>query len=253
MLNRPIPKEKLKKLKLLVLDSDGVSLPRGTDILQKEDSNFYQASIKTLKVSDKMADMLKALKKKIKVGFSSGRGLIYLQAMYGKVLGGGTFLQAENGNLSLINGKIVQHFSYTEDYFQKIGLIRSEIAKLPIKGFEPKHFILTVHALEEFPEVYDILKKYDPEQELQCMWNGEAFDIQKKNISKGAGLRAIIKYLNLEPENVIAIGDRVNDKELLEIAGIGVSADQRALPAEYYTKGDQLGGEVLVEYLLNNL
>jgi len=85
------------------------------------------------------------------------------------------------------------------------------------------------------------------------MWNGEAFDIQKKIVSKGEGLKRLMQTLKIQREETIAIGDRINDKELIEVAGIGVSADADRLKAEYWTTGEQLGGEVLVEYLLKNL
>ncbi len=253
MLNKEISKEKLNKLKMAVLDSDGVSLPRGTDILEKEGPDFYQAIIKTNKITDQLAEKISRLKMRMKVCISSGRGLIYLQSMYGKILGEGTILQAENGNLSLIEGKIIQHFDYDEKYFKKLAAIREEIKKLPIKGFEPKQFIMSVHADREIPEVYEIVRRNDPENELKVMWNGEAFDIQKKIVSKGEGLRRLMEKLKIGKEETIAIGDRINDKELIETAGIGVSADADKLKAEYWTLGEKLGGETLVDYLLENL
>ena len=253
MLNKEIPQEKLNKLKMVVLDSDGVSLPRGTDILEKEGPDFYQAEIRTNKITDGLAEKLNRLKKRMKICMSSGRSLIYLQSMYGKILGEGTILQAENGNLSLIEGKLMQHFDYNEKYFKKLAMIREEIKKLPIKGFEPKQFIMSVHADREIPGVYEIVKRNDPENELKVMWNGEAFDIQKKIVSKGEGLKRLMQTLKIQREETIAIGDRINDKELIEVAGIGVSADADRLKAEYWTTGEQLGGEVLVEYLLKNL
>ena len=252
MLNKEISKEKLNKLKMLILDSDGVCLPRGTFIVEKETKNFYEANIKTYKISDELAEMINRLKKQMKICFSSGRGLIYLQNMFGKILGQGTIIQAENGNLSLIEGRVVQHFDYDESYFKKIATIKEEIKELAIKGFEPKQFILTVHADREIPQIYKIVKRNDPENELKTMWNGEAFDIQKKIVSKGEGLKRLMEVLKIEREQTIAIGDRINDKELIEAAGIGVSADPENLKAEYWTIGEKLAGEVLVEYLLKN-
>lgn len=253
MLNKEIPKNKLNNLKMLILDSDGVCLPRGTSIRERETGDSYQANIKTYRISDKMAKMINQLKKKLRICVSSGRGLIYLQNMFGKVIGEGTITQAENGNLSLMEGKIIQHFDYNEEYFKKIATIKEEIKELPIKGFEPKQFILTVHASREIPEVYQIVKTNDSEKELTTMWNGEAFDIQKKTVSKGEGLKRLIKTLNIKKENTIAIGDRINDRELINTAGIGVSADPKNLKAEYWTEKGKLGGETLVKYLLKNI
>ncbi len=82
------------------------------------------------------------------------------------------------------------------------------------------------------------------------MWNGEAFDIQRKGVSKGESLETMLKILAIEKDEVIAIGDRINDKELLDAAGIGVSADRKVLPAKYWTIGYGLPGEALTNYLL---
>lgn len=251
MLNKDIPEEQLNNLKMVVFDSDGVAVPRGTSIFQREIEGVNEINLKVIRVSEEMKEMLQELKKNLRICFSSGRNLLHLQDMYGEVLGQGTVLQAENGNVSLLDGRIVQHFDYDEQYFKKIANIQKDIKRLAINGFEPKQFILTVHASHEIPEVYQILKEYDPEQELRCMWNGEAFDIMAKKVSKGAGLEKLLDSLGIKKEEVIAIGDRINDAELLETAGIGVSADPEALKADYWTTGEKLGGGVLARYLLD--
>ncbi|TSC55912.1 MAG: HAD-superfamily hydrolase, subfamily IIB [Parcubacteria group bacterium Greene0714_21] len=253
MLNKAIPEEQLRSLKLLVLDSDGVSVPRGTEITEQESETLYEAHIKTFRITDEFAKLLNQLKKKILVCISSGRNLVYLQSMYEKILGGGTILQAENGNLSLIDGTIAQHFFYDEKYFQTLSAMKQDILKLPIKGIEPKQFILSCHASSELKEVYEIVKLRDKNNELKVLWNGEAFDIQKKEVSKGAGLERLMEHLNITREQTIAMGDRVNDKELLKTAGIGVSADKEALPAEYWTEGEGMPGEILARYLWDHL
>ncbi len=254
VLNREIPKEHLKKIKLVVLDSDGVTVERGTSIRESETEGHWFADIKTNKISPELSEMINRLKKAgMKIMISSGRGLLYLQSMYPGIIGGGTILQAENGSMSLIDGKIVQHFEYSEDYFRKIARIKEEIKKLPVHGFEPKNFILTVHSPEEFGEVYEIIKKEDPEKELKVMWNGEAFDIQKKEINKGEGLRRVMEHLGIKEEEVLAIGDRVNDREMLDTAGIGISADIEKLKSEYWIKDEGLAGRHLLKYLVSRL
>ena len=253
MLNKKIPKEELDRIKLLVLDTDGVTIKRGTKIIEKDSEEYWSAEIKTSKISRELADMIKKLEERgLLVMISSGRSLVYLQSMYSRILGDGTILQAENGNLSMVGGKIIQHFDYSQKYFEKISRIKERIKKLPISGFEPKQFILTVHSPKEFGEVYKIVEEEDPEEELRVMWNGEAFDIQKKEISKGEGLKKIVDYMKID-DLVMAIGDRINDKELLDVADIGVSADKGNLKEEYWTTGEKMPGEQLIKYLIDNL
>lgn len=251
MLNKDIPKELLDKVELLVLDTDGVTIKRGTKITEKETNEYWSATIRTNKISDKLSEMIRQLKEKgTVVMISSGRSLVYLQSMYSKVMGD-IILQAENGNISFVDGKIIQHFFYQDEYFKKLSRIREKIKKLPINGFEPKQFILTAHSPKEFKDVYEIVREEDPEEELKVMWNGEAFDIQRKEVSKGEGLKKIKDYLKIKGL-VIAMGDRVNDRELLSIADIGVSADESKLKEGYWTVGKELPGEQLVKYLLDN-
>ncbi len=252
ILNKEIPIEKLDKIKMLVLDSDGVCVQRGTIIEEKETGSAYELQISTGLISQELAERINRLKKKIIVCISSGRSLMYLQTVYSRIIGENTILIAENGNLVLHKGNISQSFQYGVDYFHKLGIIRNNMKHLAIKGFEPKQTILTAHADKELQSVYHIVDKIDKEKELRVMWNGEAFDIQRKNVNKGMGLEKLLKVLNIQKEEVIAIGDRVNDKELLDVAGIGVSADSNALKAEYWTKdNNKLPGDILVQYLLD--
>ncbi|MCG2690345.1 HAD-IIB family hydrolase [Candidatus Parcubacteria bacterium] len=251
VLNKEIPEDKLKKLKMIVLDSDGVCVERGTNIREMEDNSSYRIELSSNMLSLDLAEKLNRLKKHLIVCISSGRSLMYLQTLYSRVLGGKSILMAENGNIILAKGKISQLFCYDDRYFEKLALIRNNLKHLDISGFEPKQFILTAHAQKEVKEVYGIVEKIDQENDLRIMWNGEAFDIQRKDISKGEGLKKIIETIGFEKENIIAIGDRLNDKELLDEAGVAVSADIEKLKAEYFTKGERLPAETLVQYLLD--
>lgn len=254
MLNKEIPSEKLKKIKILVLDSDGVTVKRGTKIIEKEKNDYMEVSIRANKISDKLAQNINKLKKKLIICVASGRGLIWLQSMYSKIIDDQTIILAENGNIALINGKLKQLFDYDAEYFTLRAKLKNEISKLPINGFEPKQIILTANCPYKMEQIPQIIKKLDTKKQIKSMWvAGEAWDIQRKDVSKWEGIKKIIKLLGLKKENTIIIGDGPNDKEMVRMAGIGVSADINDLKAEYYTTGQGLGGEILVEYLLKKL
>ena len=252
MLNQEIPKEIVANLKVLVLDSDGVCVERGTKICETEEGNYCKLVFESNKISDRLSEKINVLSKKMQIVISSGRSLIYLQSMYSKVRD--KILMAENGNLIMFPDGTIKSVSYPTYYFEKLALIKNDIKKLSISGFEPKQHILTVHCPEELQEVYAIVDKHDQEKMLKVMWNKEAFDIQDKLASKGAALEnLIVNYLGFHKDNVIAIGDRLNDKEMVEWAKVGVSADINCLPAEYFIENSNLAGEILVDYLLLNL
>jgi len=247
-MNKEISAEKLNKLMFLILDSDGVLIPRGTKISQKEKGDEFMVRFSTKVISYDLAEKIKELSKFLTIYISSGRSMIYLQAMYAR-LGNSVGLIAENGSVAFDKGYFKQLADFPYGYFDLLNAIREDIKDLPILGFEPKQFILTVHCEKELREVYEIVARHDVFKHLKVMWNGEAFDIQYHKLSKASGL----EKLEFKREEMIAIGDRVNDKEMIEYAGIGVSADKEALPAEYWVEGKNLGGEILVNYLLNKL
>ena len=254
MLNKDIPLEKLKKLKMLVLDSDGVTVERGTKIIERESKNYMEVSVRANKISDSLAKKVNKLKKKLIICLASGRGLIWLQTMYSKVIDDRMIILAENGNIALMGGRLKQLFDYDAQYFTLRAKLRNEISKLPINGFEPKQIILTANCPYKMEQIPKIINKLDKKKQIKSMWvANEAWDIQRKDTSKGEGLKKIIRLLGLKKENIIAIGDGPNDKEIVELAGIGVSADMEDLKAEYYITEKGLGGEILVNYLLKKL
>ena len=48
-------------------------------------------------------------------------------------------------------------------------------------------------------------------------------EITNKDVNKWTALEYIMKELNLDRNEIVAIGDNVNDKEMIEEAGLGVA------------------------------
>lgn len=76
-------------------------------------------------------------------------------------------------------------------------------------------------------------------------------------IDKGFALRWLAKYLNIDIEDTIAIGDNYNDEKMIQAAGLGVyvtcAADDLKVQANYVTKNDYDQGavkEVIEKYVL---
>lgn len=53
-------------------------------------------------------------------------------------------------------------------------------------------------------------------------------EITNKNVNKWNAIEFLLKELNIKPEEVIAIGDNANDKEMIEKAGVGVAMGNSA-------------------------
>ncbi len=59
---------------------------------------------------------------------------------------------------------------------------------------------------------------------VQTVWTGpQSVDVLSSGISKGSAIRKLAKHFGIPLEQVLAIGDGLNDIEMLQAAGIGVA------------------------------
>ncbi len=249
---RNIKKEELEEIKVVTFDLDGVAIPTGTEILEKQDGT--ELYIKTKQISSKLKEALKELKKYVRLNFSSGRNILYLKSLVNEIFDSKIILQAENGNITWIGNKIIHHI-YPDAYFNQLRDIKEGIKLMMerdkrIRGFEPKMFILTVHC-DEMREIPDFVKQMDPENNLYCIWTNEGYDIGSVKVSKGRGILNLAEYLNISPKQILTTGNNYNDREMLE-NGKGVSMNPERVSAEYFIEPspEKLGGEILAEFLL---
>jgi len=242
----------IENIKVVCFDCDGVTVIKGTEIKETEST----LNVKTHTLSEKLLEKLLELKKYFHITFSSGRSLLYLERMYGKVLWDNASLQGEIGIFTLINGRVIQHEAFSKEDLNLMNQMKLDIRQLSkvnqkIRGFEPKQFLITVHCWEAVPEIEEIVKKYDQKGNYYCWWNGEAYDVGLKRLNKGTGLKHLCDYLGVNIQDTIAIGNGPNDQDMVHTAGIGVTTDPEWLKADFYTTDKlHLGGEQLVEILL---
>lgn len=243
-----------KNIKAVTFDVDGVIVPVGTFLRTSLDGS--ELIMRTHKPSKEMIRIIKELKKYFWINISSGRALLFLEQMFEDILGDKVSLMAENGNFILNNGRTEQLAFYNQNYFKKIAAIRRDLKKLKAKkprsiyGFEPKQLIITIHTAKKMPEISALVGKHDQENELYCLWTGEGYDIGHKKTNKLTALKFLNKKLKIKPEQMIAVGNNLNDKEMLGF-GLGVSVDQKQVSGAYAipAKKGVLGGEILAKYL----
>lgn len=250
---KEITSKELAALKAITFDIDGVIIPTGTQLQESADGT--ELYMKSKQLSEQFIENLKELKKYLKLNFSSGRNILYLKSLVNEIFDKDVFLQAENGNISWFGGEIT-HPHYSADYFTKLKTIRERIKAMMaqgderIRGFEPKMFILTPHS-DQMEEIPNIVKEVDPKGELYCLWTNEGYDIGSKTMNKGKGIEKLAQYLRINPKEIMTTGNNYNDVEMLAI-GTGVTVDPGRAEAEYFIehKPDELGGELIVEFLL---
>ena len=246
-LNQMLKKD-LSQIKMIVLDVDGVLVPRGTKIKQVGNTTTLETKV----IAPKQIEQIKELYENgFLINISSGRGLYMLQEMFREILPF-VSLTFENGSATWYKGKIYQHvnsFKYLKDVFPKLKKVANK--NVHVKGFEPKEFIITIHCTEQVKEIEGIVKK---EKNLVTIWNGEAYDIQiKKDQTKAVGLKHAMKIFKLQKKNVMAIGDNYNDHEMLVESGVAISADKTRLEGDFYIplEGKFLPADNLMQKILS--
>ncbi|OIO51727.1 MAG: hypothetical protein CO003_02015 [Candidatus Portnoybacteria bacterium CG_4_8_14_3_um_filter_44_15] len=249
---KEITQEELDDLKVVVFDLDGVVIPVGTEL--KENQDGTELHIKSHQLSAGFINNLEKLKKHLKIGFSSGRNILYLKSLVNEIFDKRIILQAENGNITFLGGKI-NHPIYPDEYFGQLRDIKEKIKEMMksdqrIRGFEPKLFILTVHC-DEMEEIPNLVKEVAGDK-LYCLWTNEGYDIGSVEMSKGEAIKNLAKELGIKPKQIMTTGNNYNDQEMLEV-GKGVTVKPKRMAAEYFIehKKEELGGELLAEFLLD--
>jgi HAD superfamily hydrolase (TIGR01484 family) len=240
-----LTKETLQNVKMIIFDVDGVLVPRGTKI--KQDGST--TTLETKYVLTKQIDQISTLSKLgYLINISSGRGLYMLQEVFRDIL---DFISItyENGSGTWYKGRIYQHTN-SYDYLKDLYPVLKKLKHPDIKGWEPKEFIITIHCRDRVHEIENALIG---KNDLYILWNGEAYDIGVKEIqTKGQGVKEIMKIFDLKKDNILAIGDNYNDKELLEEAGVKVTADKERLLGDFciYMDDKYLPAEKLMEQII---
>ncbi len=241
-------KKKLKKIKFIILDIDGVTVPRGTKI--KQISNNMHMRIR--KIPNSEIQKIKELSKKgYIIGVNSGRGLYLLKDIFRTVLNN-LVITYENGSATWYKGKIYQHVnSHTK--INKIQLELEKIKNKNILGFEPKEFIISIHCKKPVKAIENTVNKY---KGIYWIWNGEAYDIGLKGKqTKARGLKEVMKLLKLKKHQILFVGDNYNDVSLAGKVGVVVSADKTRLKGDLYVNlhGKKFPAEQVMDIFLNEL
>lgn len=112
-----------------------------------------------------------------------------------------------------------------------------------------KHKILKLIAIDDndmdkLEAVKEELSNID-DIEMTSSWYNN-IEVMHKGVNKGEALKALIQYLNVDREEVIAFGDNYNDLPMLEFAGMGVvmenASDSVKEKADYITSKNTESG-----------
>ena len=94
---------------------------------------------------------------------------------------------------------------------------------MPYVWFQPNEVGLTpfLTKQEEFDAVNNILEEYkDQVKDVIVYEQADCFDITPNGITKKSGIENLAKMLGVLPEEMIAVGDGINDYPMFEYVGI---------------------------------
>ena len=129
--------------------------------------------------------------------------------------------------LTYQNGNVITNrdneYARVETGLVDAKLVISENMKEEIKEGAAKVIILK-HP-DEAAKIKDKLAKELGDEYEVAMSKPFFIEVNDKGISKGASLDSLCKKLELTNENVMALGDGLNDLSMIEFAGLGVAVE----------------------------
>lgn len=184
----------------------------------------------------------------IPVVLASGNTSCFMDALCRMIGTDGTFI-AENGGVfrAGYSGSLVMNGDQNA-VKAALGIVQEHFRA---RGIEPELYSpgyryadLAVARTVPVDEVRAVLAG----QPVQVLDTGYAIHLQTPGVNKGTALRALAPVMGMLPEQFLAIGDSLNDLQMIRAAGVGVALanghpDLKAV-ADYITKKEYGDGFV---------
>jgi phosphoglycolate phosphatase (TIGR01487 family) len=159
----------------------------------------------------------------VEVVLASGNAPCFMEALCKMIGTQGSFI-AENGGVFRVGytgkphvqgdqAEVLRALEILQDHYRKEGKELELFS--PTYRFADRAFARTVPA----GEVRSILRDHP----VQVLDTGYAIHLQSSGVNKGTALAALAPELGLAPADFFAIGDSVNDLQMLQAAGISAT------------------------------
>ena len=135
--------------------------------------------------------------------------------------------------------------------FEKKELVKSRVVdKEFLKSDLNVNKLLIIGNVEKIKGYWNKLDESFKSQYRYIISEDDYFEIVKKDISKGNALKKLKKYLGLRDDEVVSIGNHMNDKELIEESFVGVAVANAVEGlkevADFVTEGEYEKGVIEV-------
>ncbi len=203
-------------IKLIVFDLDNTLAEHG----------------KGIAVSD-IEKMKKLENKGIKIAIASGKPVHYLSGFMRQVGLKKPFLLGENGAV-LQEGvelppKELYILPYSKQAKESLRFVKEEIdAKLPDIWYQPN--MVGVSPFPKCEAEFDIIdtvlqENKDKLQDIQIYRHPDCFDIIPVGLDKRAGVHFLAQKLNFMRDEIVAVGDSMNDYPMFAYAGLSLGVN----------------------------
>lgn len=203
-------------IKLIVFDLDNTLAPVGKGILPE--------TIEKLKEIEKAG---------IQIAVCSGKPTFYTCGLMRQVELNNPILIGENGAVIQFGVDLpprkYEVQTYSKEAKETIRFLRGKIEEyLPHVWFQPNEVGLTPFLTQqkEFDVINKILEDYkDQVNDVIVYEQFDCFDITPNGITKKSGIEKLAKMLGILPEEMIAVGDGINDYPMFEYAGLALGVN----------------------------
>lgn len=264
-------------MRILVTDIDGTLLNNGplnqsvVTALKKLKKNGWEIILATGRLMQSSFDVIRTIEPYCLGIFSDGAQICELSA--GRIISEKILLpeianivlskiwhlpleiQIFHGNQVICRKEDIK----TPIFFRSLKVdVKPELEK-PYVGINPTRIMLHAHS-EILIKAESFLRNcpYISERNIHITWAGESFlDILPFGVSKGSALAELIGIRNIQPDVIVALGDHMNDLELLVVSDIAVCpanaiSQVKAVSRVVYPSNVRVGIPKLVDFLLKN-
>ena len=203
-------------VRLLVFDLDSTLALLGKGIGEKELEIFREIE-----------------RQGVRIAIASGKTCDYLCGFMRQVGLKDPILIGENGAVIRFGVDLPPRHYHRIPFPKEIELALKEIKNIleerfPHIWFQPNKIGVTPFptSQEEFQEIQDILDMWlEGKEGIQIFRHIDSFDIVPAGIDKSNGIQYVLDCLGITAEEMIAIGDGVNDYCMFEMAGFSVGVN----------------------------